>query len=103
MKYIVPQFRMLRLVGMMVNSSEPDFTEEKAKVVTYSNGDDTYLNYLVPTKRHPVARYYVWKKELVLDMDLFLLLENYFGENGMTYVIDWFNNEFEQDAETVSF
>jgi len=103
MKYIVPEFRMLRLVAMMVNLSEPNFTEEKAKVETHTNGDDTYLAYMVSTKRQPVARYYVWKKELVLDMDLFLLLENYFGENGMTYVIDWFNNEFEQDAETVTF
>ena len=103
MKYIVPEFRMLRLVAMMVNLSEPNFTEEKAKVETYTNGDDTYLAYMVSTKRQPVARYYIWKKELVLDMDLFLLLENYFGENGMTYVIDWFNNEFEQDAESVTF
>jgi hypothetical protein len=26
-----------------------------------------------------------------------------FGEDGMTYILDWFNKEFDEDAENASF
>jgi hypothetical protein len=30
-------------------------------------------------------------------------LESYFGEDKMVYVIDWFNDEFGMNAESVTF
>ena len=100
----------MSLVETMVNMIHPNFNDEKAGVATYSNGDDTYLEYYNKDRKlyrngHPetFALYYVWRKELMLNRDLFLTLEDYFGEDNMTLVIDWFNKEFDQDAESVTF
>jgi len=40
---------------------------------------------------------------LVLNRELFHLLEDYFGEENMGFIIDWFNKEFDQEAETITF
>ncbi len=47
------------------------------------------------------ARYWIWKEELRLNHELFQTLENYLGED-MTFVIDWFNREFDKSAESIS-
>lgn len=110
MDYTISKDRLLRLIKTMLNLVKPNFSSENAMVATYSDGDDTYIRYYNKDKKsyhegqpETFARYYVWKKELVLDMDLFLTLEDYFGSEGMTFIIDWFNDEFEQDAEFVTF
>ena len=106
MRYIISENRMIDIVGKLVKTIEPNFTEEKASVGTHSDGDDTFLKYFEPRPNyriHTFARYYVWKNELVLSHELFNKLESYLGEGNMTAVIDWFNNEFDQDAETVTF
>ena len=106
MRFLISENRMIDLVDKLVKTVEPNFTEEDAEVATYSNGDDTYLLYYdYPTSKggHAFARYYVWKKELELSNELFFKLESYLGEDNMTAIIDWFNNEFDQDAETVTF
>ena len=109
MKYIISENRMLGLVNKMVNLVNPHFNAEDTGVATYSNGDDTYLEYYDKDRKEykkgkPVifAKYYVWKKELELNTDLFFTLEDYFQDD-MTMVIDWFNNEFNQDAESVNY
>ena len=101
---------MLDLVQKMVNLVDPKFNSEDAGVATYSNGDDTYLEYYNKDRRlyrngRPVifAKYHVWTNELQLNRDLFLTLEDYFGGEHMSWVIDWFNKEFDQDAESVTF
>ena len=110
MDYTISKDRLLRLIKKMLDLVKPNFNEENAGVATYSDGDNTYLEYYNKDRKlykngrpETFARYYVWTKELVLDMDLFLTLEDYFGSEGMTFVIDWFNNEFDQDAETLAF
>ena len=80
MKFTISHDRMVELIANMVKVLEPEFNERDVKVGTFSDGDNTYIGYFVSTKRHPVARYYVWKKELVLDLDLFNTLDNFFEE-----------------------
>ena len=65
-----------------------------AHIVYYKKHDDGRMEIF--------ARYFFNYKELVLNHDLFMTLENMFGEH-MTYVIDWFNNEFGQDATGVGY
>lgn len=109
MRYIISENRMLRLVEKMIQQVEPEFNEVQSGVATFSDGDDTYLEYYDRHKKlhkngKPIvfARYYVWRKELVLNPDIFFSLDDYFGED-MTMVIDWFNKEFNQDAESVNY
>ena len=95
---------MIDLVGSLVNQVFPNFNNINAVESTWSDGDDTYVGYY--DRENPrlfFAKYYVWKNELQLNHELFSTLENFFGDDMMTYVIDWFNNEFDKDAENVTF
>lgn len=108
MKYVISENRMISLVASLVNLVNPNFNKEDSGIATYSNGDNTYLEYYDKKKyefKKPVvfAKYYVWENELVLNRELFAALEDYFGEEKMSYVIDWFNKEFDQDATYVTF
>ena len=49
------------------------------------------------------ASIYKKKRELRMDKDIQNTLNDYLGEDVATYVIDWFNNEFDTNAEYVTF
>lgn len=107
MKYIITENRMIKLVEKMVHHVDPEFNAEQAgQELTIINGEESYVTYYKKTGsksgREVFARYRVWGKELELNKDLFFTLDDYFGEE-MTAVIDWFNQEFNQDAETVNY
>jgi hypothetical protein len=111
MKYIISENRMIRLVDKMVQHVEPEFNvKDAAQEETILPGENSYILYYkkqpisqtAKNKDHVFARYYVSTKVLELNTDLFFTLEDYFGDE-MTAVIDWFNQEFNQDAETVNY
>ena len=108
MDYSISNDRLAKLVGSLVLQHFPKFNDRDSEVGTQINGDNTYIlyyGYRDENRKHPIvyARYYVWRKELELNMDLFDKLESVLGEELMTGVIDWFNKEFDQDAETVTY
>ena len=108
MDYSISKQRLSNLVGTLVLQHFPQFTDRASEVGTKSDGDNTYILYygfIDKDRRHYIvyAKYYVWLKVLVLNMDLFDKLESVLGDELMTGVIDWFNKEFDQDAETVTF
>ena len=108
MDYSISNDRLAKLVGALVLQHFPKFNEWDSEVGTKTDGDDTYIlyyGYRDENRKHPIvyARYYVWRKELELNMDLFDKLESVLGEELMTGVIDWFNKEFDQDAENVTY
>ena len=103
MKYIITENRMLRLVDKMVKIVCPKFNYRDTSVATYSNGDDSFLEYY--SRDNPgktFAKYYVWTNELRLNRELFHKLEDYFDEDKMTVILDWFNKEFGQDADHIT-
>lgn len=102
---------MIKLIDKMVQHVEPEFNvKDAAQELTILPGENSYVTYykkkpIIQTVKegdHVFARYYLEKKELELQTDLFFSLEDYFRED-MTAVIDWFNQEFNQDAETVNY
>ena len=108
MDYSISKERLAELVGALVLQHFPKFNEWDSEVGTKTDGDNThilYYGYRDENRKHPIvyARYYVWRKELELNMDLFDKLESVLGEELMTGVIDWFNKEFDQDAENVTY
>ena len=108
MDYSISKDRLAELVGALVLQHFPKFNEWDSEVGTKTDGDNThilYYGYRDENRKHPIvyARYFVWRKELELNMDLFDKLESVLGEELMTGVIDWFNKEFDQDAETVTY
>lgn len=95
---------MISLVDKMVEQVCPQFNNHETLIATYSNGDDSFLEYYSPDKSGKTfAKYYVWTNELQLNHELFHKLEDYFGEENMSFIIDWFNKQFNQDATTVTF
>jgi hypothetical protein len=52
---------------------------------------------------HIYASYTPTKRELHMDTEIQNTLNDYLGEDVATYVIDWFNNEFDTNAEYVTF
>lgn len=101
---------MIKLIDKMVKQVDPEFNAEQAgEEVTILPAHGTYITYFKKNKkegpksgRDVFAKYRVWDKELELNTDLFFTLEDYFGDE-MTAVIDWFNQEFNQDAESVNY
>jgi|LakMenE01Jun11ns_1017448.scaffolds.fasta_scaffold9882402_4 hypothetical protein len=52
---------------------------------------------------HIYASYTPTKRELHMNPEIYKTLENYLGEDAATYVIDWFNSEFDTEAEHVTY
>lgn len=103
MEYTISKDRMIEVVGAVIKKYYPEFNEKDARVSTLSDGDNTYLLYYHKSHKGWFAQYYIWKKELVMWVPISLKLKSIFGEELMEYVIDWFNKEFDQDAEFVTF
>lgn len=49
------------------------------------------------------ASIYKKKRELHMDKEIQNTLHDYLGDDVATYIIDWFNNEFDTNAEYVTF
>ena len=95
---------MISLVDKMVKQVCPKFNREDVIIGNYSYGDNEFLEYYSPDKGGKTfAKYYVWTHELQINHELFHKLEDYFGEEKMSFIIDWFNKQFNQDATTVTF
>ena len=110
MKYIISENRLSKLVEKMVHLVEPEFNSEQAGIETTNIGDDSYITYYKKNKnpnrsnrRQVFAKYYFNIRSLDLSTNLFFTLKDYFGEDEMNRVIDWFNEEFNQDAESISY
>jgi len=101
MKYVISEDRIIELIGTLIGQFYPNFSDEKSDGGTFSGGDDTFIEYYDPEDPNLIfARYYIWKEQLHLNPNLFVTLENYFGEN-VIYVLNWFNQEFDKDATSL--
>jgi hypothetical protein len=87
-------------VAIIINSLYPNFNRDNA-VIQYksSNAGRNVIVYDDPETDYFFCSYWVDERDLSLNEELFETLENYLGEEGMLYVIEWFNNEFNQQAK----
>jgi len=106
MKYVITENRLSNLVDKFIRFNYPNFNNEDTEImkVDYEmEGETYYLYYDAESGGRPFARYWVWENDLQLRDDIFKQLENYFGGEHMSFIIDWFNNEFNTDAESITF
>ena len=96
--------KMISLIGQYMNAMYPDFKEGVVDVEEYERIDGRLWMevYRKPNSEHVYAKYYNSKKELELDSEIANSLESMFNDD-MTYVVEWFNNEFGTDAEYVTY
>jgi len=106
MKYIITENRMLGLVTKMINAVEPHFNKNDAEVFAEQEDGSVMINYYYMNNGKPVllAKYDTWRQSIRLNRRLFEIIENHFGwPDGVMAVVDWFNNEFGQDATGVGY
>ena len=92
-------------VDSVIRSLYPNFNKEgvyKKRIfpIGWSIPLDCYFDNETNLK---YASIYKKKRELRMDKDIQNTLNDYLGEDVATYVIDWFNNEFDTNAEYVTF
>lgn len=90
-------------MGEFMKSLMPNFSRENIDVrKRIRPSGEFYLSYNDKVTEERFAKYHPRLKELQLEEELFDKLEGIFGDE-MTAVIDWFNDEFNQDAESITF
>lgn len=96
--------KMIGLVGQYMNAMYPYFKDGVVDVEELDRIDGRIWMevYRKPNSEHVYAKYYNSKKELELDSEIANSLESMFNDD-MTYVVEWFNNEFGTDAEYVTY
>lgn len=108
MKYIISENKMINLVDSLLKTSFPKFNK-KCRIVKKEDWKSSSLknHYINPSpdelEDDLYAVYEKGIKELCLNRKIFDRLDAYLGEKLMEYVIDWFNKEFSEDAEYVTF
>jgi len=104
MKYVISENRMTDLVEKLVHTVYPKFNKNDAEVLKWDGTNGEHYEYFDGEKGgRPFAKFWVFEDELQLNPELFNALENYFGEDNVGYVLDWFNKEFNMDATSVTF
>ena len=96
--------KMISLIGQYMNAMYPDFKDGVVDVEELDRIDGRIWMevYRKPNSEHVYAKYFNSKKELELDLEIANSLESMFNDD-MTYVVEWFNNEFGTDAEYVTY
>ena len=106
MKYIITEDRMIGLVSKMIASMEPQFNKQDAEVFADQEDGSVMINYYYMNNGKPVflAKYDTLRQVIILNNNLYHNIENYLGwPDGVMAVVDWFNNEFGQNANSVGF
>jgi len=92
-------------VDSVIKTLYPNFNKEGShlKKRTPLFWNTPLYEYFDNETNHIYASYTPTKRELHMDREIYKTLDNYLGEDVATYVIDWFNNEFDTNAEHVTF
>lgn len=92
----------IKLIRDFLNMFYPEFDSKVRKFDRKNSGYDEIV-YFDEKKNKILAIYHYNEKILQLDPSLYKDLKNVFDEEMIVYVVDWFNDEFNQDAEAVGF
>lgn len=100
--------RMIKLVRKIMNDIAPGFNNKNTMKEKWMDFGRNYVEYFDKNPdnfyyKRPYAKYHEWERQLQLEPNVFEDLETILGENLMEFVIDWFNEEFNKDAESITF
>ncbi len=95
--------KMIKLVGQYLNFMYPGFNKKDVDIDEYEDKRGFPVVIFIDSENGVyLATYHYGTKELQLSTTIFNELEGLLNDD-MEYVIDWFNNEFGEDAEYVTF
>lgn len=100
---------MVNVIGNYMSINYPNFTKENAKIVKIKKNipgvfrPKMSINYYDPVNEFLFAQYWYndVDKDIQLNCEIFNDLEMAFSGH-MDKIVDWFNNEFGEDAESVT-
>ena len=97
--------KKITLVKKFMRSFFPDFNRQGTEVTKFGRpmGTTNLYTYRDMDDGSLYAKYDDASRELKLDAEVFDVLNNFLGDDLMTYVIEWFNEEFNQTAEYVTY
>jgi hypothetical protein len=101
MDYTISREKLIRLIDKLIKEKYCDFSMGKCHIENMKNVDDPIIHYYIG--KNIFAKYHLWSNTLFLKKDLFYTLEDYFGSDAMSFVLDWFNDEFIQEATTLDY
>lgn len=101
MDYTISRERLIRLIGKMIQGVYPDFVRGKCHIDKINTTITPIIHYFKDGKTF--AKYHLNSNTLWIEKELFHTLENFFGLDAMSFILDWFNNEFGQDAESLNY
>jgi len=94
---------IVKIIGDYIKTFYPNFNKKDVGVYEYEDRRGFFVVVFTDIENGIyLATYHYGTKELQLSTTLFNELEGTFGDD-MEYVIDWFNNEFGEDAEYVTY
>jgi hypothetical protein len=93
------------VIDSILKSLYPNFNKEgshlKKRTPLFWN---TPLYECFDNETHQIYGTYIpTKRELSINREIYMTLENYLNDYVATYIIDWFNIEFDTNAEYVTF
>ena len=95
--------KMIKLVGKYLNFMYPRFNKDEVDVEGYDDFRGFPVIIFIDSENGIyLGEYHYGTKELQLSISIFNELEGLLNDD-MEYVIDWFNNEFGEDAEYVTY
>jgi hypothetical protein len=95
--------KMIKLIGKFMKSQYPYFNEYDARQAAGENRlGFIIVSYFDPKEGSHYATFREQDRELQLNETIFSELAGLFGDN-IEYVIEWFNFEFGENAEYVTY
>ena len=106
MKYIIAESKIINTVREFINRLYPEFSKGNCLIKEYLLDVYKYYNVIESDGNEVIEWYAEYDdklRELKLNRKIHDELDLFFGEDLMTYVIEWFNEEFDKRAEYVTF
>lgn len=92
-------------VEVILNTLYPNFNKENASIkYVKSKFNRDVITYDDPETGYPFCSYWIDFRELTLGYELYETLEKYLNRDTFDDdLLNWFNSEFNKDAEFISF
>jgi hypothetical protein len=113
MKYLINESKLTKLIGKYIEARHPEVMRVESKK-SFHQSTGHYGNiFFDPLSNSNVFIYWLYNPydvnsaeiypELQLNGEIFNDIESVFGEENMSYVIEWFNKTFDLNAESITF
>lgn len=114
MKYLIKEIRLINLIGKYIEAKYPKIFELKPKKAWHQENGNYAIMFIDDS--NPNSNFMYWKfnpylpnddtaiyPELQLNQELFEDIESVFGEENLSYVMEWFNKTFGFEAQSITF